>query len=362
MTSRRILVDSVGINGGGGRQVSFDIIVACANHALIDRVTAFVSDPGLAELLRENPKIEVVQKVDKGLPWRAWWWLTGFAGECRRIGNFPSLHLANVLLRHNPAGSAVMIHQPNALRMPADVTISLPTRLRYVLLRALVRRSCAKADLVIVQTDAVRDDLRECLGARRCAEVMVALPRVPKDLDHDSRTETRPQDIEEVLYIGSSSGHKNLKVLVEAGPMIRSARPNAHVLLTVDAAASRSASAEDVVRFLGPQTRSEVGRLLSRASVLVMPSLAETVGLPMLEAMVHNVPVIAADRPYAHAICGDAAAYFDPLDPSDLAQACVRALTDKELREELVARGRRRIAYFEAHQGDLMIAEWMSSR
>jgi glycosyltransferase involved in cell wall biosynthesis len=78
--------------------------------------------------------------------------------------------------------------------------------------------------------------------------------------------------------------------------------------------------------------------------MLVMPSLVETVGLPMLEAMSLGLPVLAADRPYAHDICQDAAWFFDPLSSADFAAKSARLLLDPSLRNDLAVKGRARSA------------------
>ena len=77
----------------------------------------------------------------------------------------------------------------------------------------------------------------------------------------------------------------------------------------------------------------------SLTTVLVMPSLVETVGLPMLEAASVWVPVAVADRPYGHDVCGDSALYHDPHDPLALAIDLKRLLTEETLRRQLRMRG-----------------------
>jgi glycosyltransferase involved in cell wall biosynthesis len=76
------------------------------------------------------------------------------------------------------------------------------------------------------------------------------------------------------------------------------------------------------------------------ADLLIMPSLQETVGLPMLEAMNAGTPVLAADRPYAREICQDAASFFDPTDAGDLAFRIEALLADVSLRQALSRKGR----------------------
>jgi glycosyltransferase involved in cell wall biosynthesis len=93
------------------------------------------------------------------------------------------------------------------------------------------------------------------------------------------------------------------------------------------------------VTYLGFVPDSALREAYQLASALVMPSLHETVGLPMLEAMDAGTPVLAADRAYAHDVCEDAALFFDPLDARDLAGALVEVARDQAMRRELVARG-----------------------
>jgi len=92
---------------------------------------------------------------------------------------------------------------------------------------------------------------------------------------------------------------------------------------------------------LPPSTLREAYTL---ATALVMPSLVETVGLPMLEAASVGTPVVAADRPYARDVCGDAALYFDPLDPESLARQLALILCDETLRLRLAESGHKRAA------------------
>jgi glycosyltransferase involved in cell wall biosynthesis len=75
-----------------------------------------------------------------------------------------------------------------------------------------------------------------------------------------------------------------------------------------------------------------------------MPSLVETVGLPMLEAASVGTAIVAADRLYAHDVCGDAALYFDPLDARDLAAKLGELLSNSQLRADLTVRGTNLVA------------------
>jgi glycosyltransferase involved in cell wall biosynthesis len=74
------------------------------------------------------------------------------------------------------------------------------------------------------------------------------------------------------------------------------------------------------------------------ASVFVFPSYLETFGHPLLEAMISQVPIAASDIPVFREICENAAIYFDPHNPYDIADKIISILENKELRDQLVNR------------------------
>jgi glycosyltransferase involved in cell wall biosynthesis len=93
------------------------------------------------------------------------------------------------------------------------------------------------------------------------------------------------------------------------------------------------------VEFKGYVSQEEKESLLSRASVLVFPSLYEGFGLPPLEGMAHGCPVVVSDVSSLPEVCADAGEYVDPTDDKSIAAGMYRLLTDHELRKKLVAKG-----------------------
>jgi glycosyltransferase involved in cell wall biosynthesis len=86
--------------------------------------------------------------------------------------------------------------------------------------------------------------------------------------------------------------------------------------------------------------------LYNAADVFAYPSLYEGFGLPLLEAMACNCPVVASNRSSIPEVCSDAALLVDPLDPTGIADAIFRILADSHLRKSLVEKGRRRVEMF----------------
>lgn len=95
----------------------------------------------------------------------------------------------------------------------------------------------------------------------------------------------------------------------------------------------------DDVLMPGRVEPEELSALLSAAEALVYPSYFEGFGIPILEAMYAETAVIASRTTSMPEVGGEAVLYVDPSDPEDIAHAISR-LSDAQLREELIAKGR----------------------
>lgn len=82
------------------------------------------------------------------------------------------------------------------------------------------------------------------------------------------------------------------------------------------------------------------------AMLYIYPSLRESFGLPILEAMSCGVPVITSNTSAMPEIAGDAALLSDPHDYRDIAAAISRMLSDRDLRESCKRKGITRAAQF----------------
>ncbi|MGA2519227.1 MAG: glycosyltransferase family 4 protein [Acidimicrobiales bacterium] len=100
------------------------------------------------------------------------------------------------------------------------------------------------------------------------------------------------------------------------------------------------------VSLAGSVSREELRRHYRAAQVFVCLSDHEGFCFPLLEAMHHGVPVVAFDAGAVAATAGDAAVVLQDKDPALVAAAVRRAVGDAELRDRLVAAGRRRLEVF----------------
>lgn len=94
------------------------------------------------------------------------------------------------------------------------------------------------------------------------------------------------------------------------------------------------------VQFLGHKSPKELSGIMGAAYALVYVSLFEGFGIPLLEAMYSETPVITSNTSSMPEVAGDAALLADPNSKSDIARAMARIAQDAELREQLIQKGR----------------------
>ncbi len=137
-----------------------------------------------------------------------------------------------------------------------------------------------------------------------------------------------------LLFVGNLKPNKNLSTVVEAMELLGSA-PALNLVVagktegfrTGDNAAGQAARRlGERIRFAGEVSDAELIGLYRGAAMLVMPSLYEGFGLPVLEAMRYGCPVVTSRTTSLPEVAGDAAVLVDPRDPAALADAIRRVL------------------------------------
>ena len=144
------------------------------------------------------------------------------------------------------------------------------------------------------------------------------------------------------LYCGLVEPRKNLVRLIEAHARSEVARPL--VIAGPDgwhASRIRTDGVAHVVR-LPYLSRPDLVALMRGAHALSFPSLAEGFGLPVVEAMNADVPVLTSNRGALAEVAGDAALLVDPDDVAAMAAGIRRIDRDGVLRAQLIERGRER--------------------
>ena len=93
-------------------------------------------------------------------------------------------------------------------------------------------------------------------------------------------------------------------------------------------------------------TEEELAILYRNAFCMVFPSLYEGFGLPVLEAMQNNCPVICSNTSSLPEVGGDAALYVNPYKYNEIRDQLQKLIINPELRDEMIEKGKQRVAFF----------------
>ena len=209
-------------------------------------------------------------------------------------------------------------------------------------------------------SDFVRDTVLEKgnVPASRVHTVYIGLPaRLEKQPEAAAAAVLAAHGLEKeryLLYPANFWAHKNHEMLLTAFGMHLSDRPDSGLKLVLTGAdtgrrtelgdaASRMGLADRVL-FPGFVSDRDMAILMQSCAALIFPSLFEGFGMPLIEAMTLKRPILCSNAASLPEVGGDAALYFDPKRPEEIAAAVAALETDPERMAALVANGKKQLA------------------
>lgn len=240
-----------------------------------------------------------------------------------------------------PCDFSLTVHDLIHLEFPAEQ--SLPKRLYY---HWIVRPAMRNASVVFTVSEYSRSRIIEWSGV---PEQKVVVCGNGVDARFFLAGDVWPHAKPYLLYVGNQKPHKNVEALVRAYAR-SSVSPDMDLLLTGQLSASVAHVVDqthlnDRVHALGTVAEQDLPALYRGAHALVMPSLHEGFGLPVVEAMAAGTPVLSSNRTSLPEVGGDAVLYFEPDQPDSMVAALNR-LSDSELMQQLRLAGPARAAAF----------------
>jgi len=230
--------------------------------------------------------------------------------------------------------------------------------------RFLVPRYAARADAIIAVSEITRQHVMQYLPvpAERVFTVYSGVDDVFRRPIDEARLRavrakySLPERF--LLYAGAIYPPKNFARLVRAYARIG---PERGIPLVVAGGENRFLSEHELrepevlgigewVRRPGWVEQEELAAFYALAEALLLPSLFESCGLPVLEAMAVGCPVVTADRYGTKELAEGAAILVDPESVESIVAGISRVVDDRALRAELVAAGRERSRRFEWHR------------
>jgi glycosyltransferase involved in cell wall biosynthesis len=363
----KVFVNAVSAKLGGAATYIRNLARSVEESARSDDEFVFIVPPERAkEISAVSRRVRILEsRAANGTYAARWWWdqvtLRDLLSRERPDVLFSS---ANFAMLSCPCPQVLLVRIPIYFSPEYLEHVlahkSAAFRAEIALRRWLVCRSVRAADCLMTPTAAMRDELSRFarVDARR---TVVNFYGVPKERVCAQRCVRNGREVFRLLWVSHYADHKNLRTLLQAVKLLKTelGLPPLKLWLTLDAESQRGqhtglpeseeallAELGGTVKLLGVRSYDETWKLYEQADAFVFPSLCESFGHPLVEAMASGLPIVASGIPVHREICGDAAEYFPVLDAKLLAGKLRLLMLDANLREALAARGAERVKSF----------------
>jgi len=322
-------------------------------------------------LLAADPHLELTVLGSRELPRMAWedavrvirlpFGLAGRIQMAVQLGGLPGLGL---LTRLDVLHSIGNVGPPGVPGLPSVITVNDLIWLHagtdwgppaaVAAMRRVALRSARWASRVQAPSKATADDLTAIAGVPAdridLVPIGVSATGARTATEREARGLLGLGDRPVILVVAQKRPYKNLAVAIRAMRAVPEA-----VLVLPGRATPHECELRRLAARLGLEERVTfvewvddpiLEALYRMATCVLVPSLFEGFGLPVLEAMARGAPVGCADAGSLPEVAGGAALLFDPHDEEAVGRAVVRILRDQELRTRLAEAGRARAAEF----------------
>ncbi len=250
----------------------------------------------------------------------------GSRADWYHVADHSYAHLALALPRGRVG---IYCHDVDAFRPLWTASASTPARA----LASVLRRGLRRAVVVFHSTPAVGEEIVERELVRR-DRVVLAPYGVASEFRHEPAREASPPAVRApfVLHVGSLIPRKNPEFLIEWFLGLREARPDLELVQIggelPGALREKLARAGALGHFHGLRglSRSELAAYYRAARLVVLPSLAEGFGLPLVEALACGAPVLASDLPVLRQVGGEGVVYAPVGDRESFVRVALRLL------------------------------------
>ena len=157
-----------------------------------------------------------------------------------------------------------------------------------------------------------------------------------------------------IISISSTALHKNLSIIEQVIPILKNKyNLNIQFILTLpnDFFNKNFENKDNNILNVGPVKIENCPSLYEQSDFVFSPSLLECFSAVYPEAMFMKKPLLVSDLSFSNGVCSDAAVYFDPLSPSNLAEKINYLIKDKEVQLNLIKKGGIRLKDFPSSKG-----------
>ncbi|WP_316797983.1 glycosyltransferase family 1 protein [Pedobacter frigidisoli] len=248
-------------------------------------------------------------------------------------------------IQHTPIKSVVTIHDLIFLRFPQYYKL-----IDRKLYEWKSKAACKNANRIIAISEKTKSDIVELYQInpgkidviyQSCDDSFKG-PVDPPRLNEIKNNYTLPDHY--ILNVGTIESRKNLKLLIQALPGMR----EEYMLVVIGKPTSYLKEVEKEIETLGVKNRviflqnipfADLPGIYQLADLFVYPSFYEGFGIPIIEALYSQTPVVAATGSCLEEAGGPHSLYIDPTNATALSETVNKVLNSKEIQNEMKAKG-----------------------
>ncbi len=329
----KVVINASNIHIGGGKTILADFLAAAKQfldinfHIYIDPrfdESDFAASNILFEKIPISKRGLVFDKIEK---------ITCKDDIIIYFGNLPPQS------RHN---SKVILLQSNRFLVDSFplTGLTLKTKIRILIERFLFKRGIKNVDYLIVQSQSMADCIDKI---HKHSEEPIVKVWPYKNIDEVKSNNSK--DKSRFIYVASLEPYKNHLTLIDAWVLLKDLDINPKLYLTIDNDnfPNDYDYIEQKIKFhnlnisIKPRlSRDELMFYFSQSDCLIYPSFFESYGLPIVEAMQMNIPIIASELDFVRDLV-DPEETFDPKSSKSISRAVIRFLGHQNKKTEVIS-------------------------
>ena len=215
------------------------------------------------------------------------------------------------------------------------------------------KKAIDRAEHIITISDSTKTDLVNILhiDQNKISTVYLGFDKYKREINNEYYSTCIQYPF--LLYVGARGGYKNFYNFLQAYAQSIALKKNMNVVAfgggkftgkELQLICKLGLSENQVLQVSGDDLT--LGEYYSKAVAFVYPSLYEGFGLPPLEAMAHDCPVVSSDTSSMPEVIGNAAAFFNPYSIDDMTNSIESVVFSQDRKSSLIKFGRKRLEFF----------------
>jgi len=315
-------------------------------------------------ILYLDPRVNERKYIDFELPqnWKVKFLRAPIFWTQARLSLEMLFHPVNVLFV--PAHTVPLVHPRNTIVTIHGLEYEFCPRayslFERLYMRLVIKNSCRWAKRVIAVSENTKKDLMKLYKVPEgkmsvIYEGIAESSQSPAFSSASSADSSKPDFSKYLLFVGRLEERKNIEGMVDAFEMLKKKYKISHRLILVGKYGYggeniknkiyNSEHKHDII-LTGYISDEEKFYLLKSADVFIFATFYEGFGLPILEAQSVGTPVVTSDISSMPEVAGNSAVLVDPKDPSAIAEAVHKLISNESYKNDIIEKGYQNIKRF----------------